>query len=128
MMRLPIVQHPSIVVNNLPYFASIFQTEEQKKLFCEYVTGLITGDKKPVTTINGLFLNNNDQSALSKFLTQAEWDEQALNRRRVQFELERLHRRPISSRAGRLLIDDTLAHHTKCSIEELAYLAWFKLD
>jgi SRSO17 transposase len=121
-MRLPIVQYPSIVVNNLPYFASVFQTEEQKKHFCEYVTGLIAGDKKTVTTINGLFLNNNDQSALNKFLTQAEWDEQALNRRRVQFELERLYRRPISSQAGRLLIDDTLAHHTKCSIEELAYL------
>lgn len=121
-MRLPIVQYPSIVVNNLPSFASVFQTEEQKKHFCEYVTGLIAGDKKTITTINGLFLNNNDQSALNKFLTQAEWDEEVLNRRRVQFELERLHRRPVSSRAGRLLIDDTLAHHTKCSIEELAYL------
>jgi SRSO17 transposase len=73
-MRLPIVQHPSIVINNLPYFASIFQTEEQKKHFCEYVTGLIAGDKKTVTTINGLFFSNNDQSALNKFLTQAEWD------------------------------------------------------
>lgn len=36
--------------------------------------------------------------------------------------MARLHRRPISARAGRLIIDDTLAHHTKCSIEELAYL------
>jgi SRSO17 transposase len=121
-MRLPIVQYPSIVVDNLSYFASVLQTREQKKHFCEYVTGLMAGDKKTVTTINGLFLNNNDQSALNKFLTQAEWDEEALNRRRVQFELERLHRRPVSAQAGRLLIDDTLAHHTKCSIEELAYL------
>lgn len=40
----------------------------------------------------------------------------------MQFELARLQRRPVSSAAGRLLIDDTLAHHTKCSIEELAYL------
>jgi hypothetical protein len=67
-MQLPIVQHPSIVVNNLPYLASVFQTEEQKKHFCEYVTGLIAGDKKTITTINGLFLNNNDQSVLNKFL------------------------------------------------------------
>jgi hypothetical protein len=121
-MRLPIVQYPSIVVDNLSYFTSVFQTKEQKKHFCEYVTGLMAGDKKTVAAINTLFLNNNDQSALNKFLTQAEWDECELNRRRVQLELDRLHRRPVSSRAGRLIIDDTLAHHTKCGIEELAYL------
>ena len=121
-MQMPIVQYPSVVVNNLPYFTPVFQTEEQVKHFCEYVTGLMAGDKKTVAAINALFLNNNDQSALNKFLTQAEWDECALNRRRVKLEVARLHRRPVSSRAGRVIIDDTLAHHTKCRIEELAYL------
>jgi hypothetical protein len=121
-MRLPIVQYPSIVIDNLPYFTPVFQTEEQVKHFCEYVTGLIVGDKKTVASINALFLNNNAQSALNKFLTQAAWDECELNQRRVELEVARLHRRPVSSRAGRLIIDDTLAHHTKCRIEELAYL------
>jgi len=121
-MRLPIVQFPSVVIDNLPYFTPVFQTEEQVKHFCEYVTGLIVGDKKTVAAINALFLNNNDQSALNKFLTQADWDECELNRRRVELEMARLHRRPVSPRAGRLIIDDTLAHHTKCRIEELAYL------
>ena len=121
-MRLPIVQFPSVVIDNLPYFTPVFQTEEQVKHFCEYVTGLIVGDKKTVASINALFLNNNDQSALNKFLTQAAWDECELNRRRIELEVARLHRRPVSSRAGRLIIDDTLAHHTKCRIEELAYL------
>jgi hypothetical protein len=89
---------------------------------------LIAGDKKTVTAINALFLDRNDQSALNKFLTLAEWDEQDLNRRRVELELARLHRRPVSSRAGRLIIDDTLAHHTHCQIEELAYLKDHKLN
>jgi hypothetical protein len=121
-MRLPIVQLPNIVVNNLPHFASVFATEEQKKHFCEYVTGLIVGDKTTVTAINALFLNKNDQSSLNKFITQASWDEDELNRRRVQLELNRLQRRPISEQAGRLVLDDTLAHHTRCSMEALAYL------
>ena len=60
-MRLPIVQYPSIVVDNLYHFASIFTTTEQQKHFCEYVTGLMAGDKKTVNAINALFLNNNDQ-------------------------------------------------------------------
>lgn len=121
-MRLPIVQYPSVITENLSYFAPVFQTEEQVKHFCEYVTGLMCGDTKTVSAINSLYLNKNDQSALNKFLTQAPWDETDLNRRRVELEMTRLHRRPISTRAGRLIIDDTLAHHTKCNIEELAYL------
>jgi hypothetical protein len=121
-MRLPIVQFPSIVVDNLMHFAPVFTTDEQVKHFCEYVTGLIAGDKATITAINALFFNKNDQSALNKFLTQAIWDERELNRRRIRLELGRLHRRPVSSKAGRLIIDDTLAHHTKCSMEGLAYL------
>lgn len=89
-MRLPIVQFPNIVVNNLSHFASVFATEEQKKHFCEYVTGLIVGDKATIAAINALFLNKNDQSSLNKFITQAGWDEDSLNRLRVALELSRL--------------------------------------
>jgi SRSO17 transposase len=121
-MRIPIVEYPEIVRQNLPQFEPIFGNKNQVKHFCEYVTGLIVGDKATIQAINALFLNKNDQSALNKFLTQAVWDEMELNQRRMQFELERLHRRPVSASAGRLIIDDTLAHHTKCSMAGLAYL------
>jgi len=121
-MRVPIVEYPQIVRQNLPNFRQVFANRNQVKHFCEYVTGLIAGDKGTIQAINDLFLNKNDQSALNKFLTRASWDEMDLNYRRVRYELERLHRRPISAKAGRLILDDTLAHHTKCSIEGLAYL------
>jgi len=121
-MRLPIVQFPRIVAENLAYFGPVFQTAEQRKHFCEYVTGLIAGDKATITAINELFLNKNDQSSLNKFMSQAQWAEDELNYRRVQFELHRLHRRPVSAAAGRIILDDTLAHHTACSMEGLAYL------
>ena len=121
-MRLPVVQFPQIVTENLAWFASAFETREQQKHFCEYVTGLIAGDKATIAAINGLFLNKNDQSALNKFMTQSDWDEKRVNRQRVQYELARLHRRPVSTEAGRLILDDTLAHHTRCSMEGLAYL------
>ena len=121
-MRVPIVEYPEIVRHNLPQFEPIFANKNQVKHFCEYVTGLIAGDKATIQAINALFLNRNDQSALNKFLTQALWDEAELNQRRVQFELERLHRRPVSASAGRLILDDTLAHHTKCGMAGLAYL------
>jgi hypothetical protein len=121
-MRIPIVAYPQIVEDSLQYFGAVFQSPEQGKHFCEYVTGLIAGDQGTVQAINNLFLDRNDQSALNKFLTRAEWDEIELNRLRVLFELARLHRRPVSVKAGRLLIDDTLNQHRKGAIEGLAYL------
>lgn len=119
---LPIVRFPRIVEQHAPWVDPVFATDEQRKHFREYVTGLIAGDEATVTAINNLFLERNDQSALNKFLTQAEWDEMELNRRRVQWEVARLQRRPVSAEAGRLVIDDTLAHHTRCRMDWLASL------
>jgi hypothetical protein len=119
---LPIVRFPRIVEQQAPWFDSVFTTDEQRKHFREYVTGLMVGHEATVTAINQLFLGHNDQSSLNKFATLSEWDEKALNRQRVRLELERLFRRPISVEAGRLIIDDTLAHHTKCKMDGLAYL------
>jgi hypothetical protein len=119
---LPIVQFPRIVEQQAAWFEPVFSTDEQRKHFREYVTGLIAGHEATVTAINNLFLGHNDQSALNKFLTWADWDEHDLNRRRVHMELARMHRRPVSAQAGRLVIDDTLAHHTRCTMEGLAYL------
>jgi len=90
---LPIVRFPRIVAEQAPWFDPVFATDEQRKHFREYVTGLIAGDEATVTAINNLFLERNDQSALNKFLTQAEWDELDLNRRWVEWELKRLRRR-----------------------------------
>lgn len=121
-MRLPIVEYPQIVTASLKHFGPVFRTAAQRQHFCQYVTGLIAGDKGTVQAISNLFLNKPDQSVLNKFVTQEEWAETELNERRVEFELARLQRRPVSARAGRLIIDDTLAHHKKGAIEGLAYL------
>jgi hypothetical protein len=121
-MRLPIVAYPKIVTASLKHFGPVFQTAAQRQHFCQYVTGLIAGDKGTVQAINNLFLGHSDQSVLNKFMTQAEWAELELNKRRIEFELVRLHRRPVSAQAGRLIIDDTLAQHKQGAIEGLAYL------
>jgi hypothetical protein len=121
-VRLPIVEYPSIVTASLKHFGPAFQTGTQRQHYCRYVTGLMAGDKGTVQAISDLFLDHPDQSVLNKFMTQEEWSEVELNERRIEFELARLHRRPISAKAGRLIIDDTLAHHKQGAIEGLAYL------
>ena len=47
-MPLPLVAFPEIVTKNVTRFESIFKTVEQRKHFCEYVTGLIAGEKATV--------------------------------------------------------------------------------
>jgi hypothetical protein len=121
-MRIPIVEYPKIVTASLKHFGPAFQTAAQRQHYCQYVTGLIAGDKGTVQAINNLFLGKQDQSVLNKFMTQEEWSELELNERRIEFELARLYRRPVSIQAGRLIIDDTLAHHKQGAIEGLAYL------
>ena len=48
-MRIPIVEYPQIVRQNLPEFQQVFANKNQIKHFCEYVTGLIAEveEKKP---------------------------------------------------------------------------------
>ena len=62
-MRLPIVEYPKIVSASLKRFGPVFQTVAQRRHFCQYVTGLIAGDKGTVQAINHLFLDQQDQRA-----------------------------------------------------------------
>jgi len=119
---LPILEFPSVVTRYANRFDSLFHNSQQQQHFREYVSGLILADKATVDAINSLFVDSNDQSALNKYLTQATWDEQALNARRVQLELESLQRDGRTARAGYLIIDDTLAHHVGQSIQFIAKL------
>jgi hypothetical protein len=34
----------------------VFQTEERAKHFCEYITGLMAGDKKTIAAINAFLV------------------------------------------------------------------------
>lgn len=119
---LPIVTFPSVVTRYASKFDPLFANAQQRQHFREYVSGLIVAEQPTVQAINGLFVEHNDQSALNKFLTQAAWDEQALNTRRVQLEKEALQRAIVSARHGYLVVDDTLAHHVGQQIELIAQL------
>ena len=119
---LPILDFPSVVAHYADHFDSLFANAQQQQHFREYVSGLILADKATVEAINGLFVTSNDQSALNKFLTHAPWDEEALNRRRLQLERDALQRASASAQQGYLIVDDTFAHHVGQQIEWIAKL------
>jgi hypothetical protein len=115
-----ILEIPQVVENALDQFADLFANQPQRRHFAEYLTGLMVATNKTVSGIQAEFVNTTDQSCLNRFLTEVDWDEQALNARR----LELLQGDP-STRyddQGVIALDDVLVDHDGKLIEDVG---WF---
>jgi hypothetical protein len=101
-----IVEFPQVVQDALARYGDLFANESQRRHFAEYLTGLMVAERKTVLGINREFAETTDQSCLNRFLTDADWDAEALTTRR----LEELQKDP-STRYGEqgvIPIDNTL--------------------
>jgi hypothetical protein len=115
-----IVEFPTVVQEALRDFSDLFPNEPQRRHFAEYLTGLFVADRKNVSAINREFAQTTDQSCLNRFLTDADWDADRLNRRR----LDLLQQEPSTrySERGVIPIDNTLVDHDGTWIEDVG---WF---
>lgn len=104
-----IIAFPQVVQEAVPVFSDLFPNEPQRRHFAEYLTGLYVAARKSVLGINSEFAATTDQSCLNRFLTDATWDVQALNQRR----LYTLQQEPSTrySEQGVLPIDNVLIDH-----------------
>ena len=112
-----IVEYPEVVREAMDEFRDLFSCDPQRRHFAEYLTGLMVAANKTVTGINSEFVETTDQSCLNRFLTEATWNEQALNERR----LELLQRDPTTrySDQGVIALDDTLTRSISPSASRL---------
>jgi DDE superfamily endonuclease/Transposase DDE domain len=101
-----IIEFPQVVRDALARYGDLFANECQRRHFAEYLTGLMVAERKTVLGINSEFAQTTDQSCLNRFLTDAPWDIEALNERR----LEQLQKDPSTrySDQGVIPIDNTL--------------------
>ena len=101
-----IIEFPKLVQDALAQYGDLFANECQRRHFAEYLTGLFVAERKTVLGIHDEFAQTTDQSCLNRFLTEAAWDVEALNERR----LERLQKDPSTrySDQGVIPIDNTL--------------------
>jgi hypothetical protein len=114
-----IVDFPTVVAEALGEFRDLFDNEPARRHFAEYLTGLIVAERKNVASINRQFAKTTDQSCLNRWLTEADWDAEALNRRRLEW----LQRDPSTrySAQGVIAIDNVLIDHDGKLIEEVGY-------
>jgi hypothetical protein len=115
-----IVEIPRVVEDALEPFADLFANEPQRRHFAEYLTGLMVASNKTVSGIQAEFADTTDQSCLNRFLTEVEWDAQALNDRRLEWlQGDRSTR---YDEQGVIALDDVLIDHDG---KRIADVGWF---
>jgi hypothetical protein len=115
-----IITHPTIVEQAVEQFGDVFANAPERRHFAEYLTGLLIAERKTVSGINAEFAVTTDQSCLNRWITEVDWDEAALNTRRLAW----LQQEPTTryARQGVIAIDNTLVNHEGALIEDVG---WF---
>jgi hypothetical protein len=119
-MAVPVLEIPESIRSYCERFSSLFYNRLQYENFERYLTGLILCENVTVDGISGMFPEGPDQSNLNRFLTEAPWDEEDLNTKRLRLLQERVETR--WGQRGVIAIDDTLNRHDGKYIELVAKL------
>lgn len=115
-----IVDFPELVKKGIEDFGHVFSNEPERIHFGEYLTGLLICARKTVSRINSDFAETTDQSCLNRWLTKVSWDEQELNRLRLQ--AHQVNPETRYSSQGVIAIDNVLIDHDGKMIEDVG---WF---
>jgi DDE superfamily endonuclease len=110
-MELPIVGPAPVVAERAAVFRDLFDNHCQFRHFQHYLTGLIVLPNKSLATMARCILESADKTNLSRFLSDAPWRADEVNRRRIRFMLQQTkpHRR--RRRESLVVLDDTLCEH-----------------
>ncbi len=115
-----ILEIPQVVEDSLEKFADLFANEPQRRHLAEYLTGLMVASNKTVSGIQAEFVDTTDQSCLNRFLTEVDWDVEALNARRL--ELLQTDQSTRYHKQGIIALDDVLIDHDGKLIKDVG---WF---
>jgi hypothetical protein len=94
-MELPIAAPAPVVTDHTAIFRTLFDSQCQFRHFQRYLTGLIVLPNKSMANIARCILDSADKTDRSRFLAEAPWRGDAVNRRRIGFMLQQTkpHRR-----------------------------------
>lgn len=114
-----IVAIPQVVEELLVRFGDYFPNEPSRRHFAEYLTGLLVAEHKNVSGIAREFAAPPDQSALNRWLTEAPWNADDINRHRLEW----MQQDPATRfrHDGVIAIDNTLVDHDGKLIEDAGY-------
>lgn len=110
-MQLPIVKVAPIVKEHAQVFRSDFNNRRQFEHFENYVTGLIALDNKSMANMARCLLESADKTNLSRFFSDAPWQAERINQRRVKYMIDQTSAYRVPKKDSVLSVDDTLCTH-----------------
>jgi hypothetical protein len=111
MMELPIVAPAPVVTDHAAVFRDLFDNQCQFRHFQHYLTGLIVLPNQSLANIARCILESTDKTNLSRFLSEAPWREDEVNRRRIHFMLHQTKPHRQRRCESLVVIDETLGEH-----------------
>jgi hypothetical protein len=110
-MELPIVAPAPVVTEHAAVFRDLFDNQCQFLHVQHYLTGLIVLPNKSLANIARCILDSADNTNLSRFLSEAPWREDEINRRRIRYMRQQTKSHRQRRRESLVVLDDTRCEH-----------------
>jgi len=110
-MHLPLVAPAPVVVEHAQVFRELFENRCQFQHFANYLTGLMVLSNKSMANISRCLLESADKTNLSRFFSEAPWEQEQVNEKRITYMLEQTAECRRKAAQSCVIVDDTLCEH-----------------
>jgi len=110
-MQLPLVAPAPVVVEHAQVFRELFENRCQFQHFEHYLTGLMVLANKSMANISRCLLESADKTNLSRFFSEAPWEQEKVNEKRIAYMLEQTAECRRKAAQSCVIVDDTLCEH-----------------
>ena len=109
-----------MVVEHAEVFRELFENRCQFQHFENYLTGLMVLTNKSMANISRCLLESADKTNLSRFFSEAPWDQEKVNEKRIAYMLEQTAHVRRKAAQSCVIVDDTLCEHVGSVFEYVA--------
>jgi SRSO17 transposase len=110
-MQLPLVVPAPVVVEHAQIFRELFENRCQFRHFENYLTGLMVLTNKSMANISRCLLESADKTNLSRFFSEAPWEQEKVNETRITYMLKQTAKYRRKTAQSCVIVDDTLCEH-----------------
>ena len=110
-MQLPLVAPAPVVVEHAQVFRELFENRCQFQHFENYLTGLMVLSNKSMANISRCLLESADKTNLSRFFSEAPWEQEKVNKKRITSMLDQTAEVRRKAEQSGVIVDDTLCEH-----------------
>jgi len=110
-MQLPLVAPAPVVVEHAQVFRELFENRCQFQHFENYLTGLMVLANKSMANISRCLLASADKTNLSRFFSEAPWEQEQVNETRITYMLGQTADVRRKAEQSCVIVDDTLCEH-----------------